>query len=39
MNLFDKLTEEALKNQPNFSHLRIVVEKRVVTSRYLKGAS
>lgn len=30
MNLFDKLTEEALKNQPNFSHLRIVVEKELL---------
>ena len=30
MNLFDKLVEEALQNQPDFSPLRIVVEKELL---------
>ena len=30
MNLFDKLVDEALKNQPHFSTLRMVVEKELV---------
>ena len=30
MNLFDKLVDEALKNQPHLSTLRIVVEKELI---------
>lgn len=30
MNLFDKLVAEALKNQQQFSHLRIVIEKELL---------
>lgn len=30
MNLFDKIVTEALKNQPNFAPLRIVVEKELL---------
>lgn len=30
MNLFDRLVTEALKNQPNLSHLRIVIEKELL---------
>lgn len=30
MNLFDKLVTEAIKNQPNLSNLRIVVEKELL---------
>jgi predicted nucleotidyltransferase component of viral defense system len=39
MNLFDKLVTEALKNQPNLSTLRIVVEKELLHHDILKVLS
>ena len=39
MNLFDKLVTEALKNQPNLSPLRIVVEKELLHHDILKVLS
>jgi predicted nucleotidyltransferase component of viral defense system len=39
MNLFDKLVTEALKNQPNLSPLRIVVEKELLRHDILKVLS
>ena len=39
MNLFDKLVTEALKNQPNFSSLRVVVEKELLHQDILRTLS
>lgn len=39
MNLFDKLVTEALKNQPNLSPLRIVVEKELLHHDILRVLS
>lgn len=39
MNLFDQLVTEALKNQPNFSTLRIVVEKELLHHDILRVLS
>ena len=36
MNLFDKLVDEALKNQPNLSVLRMVVEKELLQHDILR---
>lgn len=37
MNLFDKIVSEALKNNPDFSSLRIVVEKELLHHHILKS--
>ncbi|HQZ87995.1 MAG TPA: nucleotidyl transferase AbiEii/AbiGii toxin family protein, partial [Gammaproteobacteria bacterium] len=39
MNLFDQLVTEALKNQPNLSSLRIVVEKELLHHDILRTLS
>lgn len=39
MNLFDQLVDEALKNQPNLSSLRIVVEKELLHHDILRTLS
>jgi len=39
MNLFDKLVTEALKNRPDFSPLRVVVEKELLHHDILRVLS
>ena len=39
MNLFDQLVTEALRNQPNLSSLRIVVEKELLHHDILRTLS